>query len=119
MHLEITGQYPVYDTGLLLESDAEGQTYLSPSITGSIVEDYVHQAKEKPLEIREVLTPREREVLQLVAEGLATKQIAGRLGVSSKTIETHRHQIMERLNIHSVAELTKFAIREGLTSLGG
>src|SRR5688572_2545404 len=63
------------------------------------------------------LTPREREVLQLMAEGYATKEIAGRLHVSVKTVETHRRQIMDKLDMHSVAELTKYAIREGLTTL--
>jgi DNA-binding NarL/FixJ family response regulator len=64
-----------------------------------------------------VLTAREREVLQLIAEGRSTKEIASALQVSVKTIETHRQQMMEKLNIRSVAELTKYAIREGLTSL--
>jgi DNA-binding NarL/FixJ family response regulator len=64
-----------------------------------------------------VLTPREREVLQLIAEGLTLKKIAATLCVSPKTIETHREQIMRKLNASSVAELTKYAVREGLTSL--
>jgi two-component system secretion response regulator SsrB len=63
------------------------------------------------------LTPREREVLQLMAEGFATKEIATRLHVSVKTVETHRRQLMEKLQLYSVAEVTKYAIREGLTSL--
>ena len=97
---------------------ATGQTYLSPAVAGQVVEDYIQQAAETADSSSEILTPREREVLQLVAEGWGTKQIAAQLGVSAKTVETHRHQIMVRLNIHSVAELTKFAIREGITSLG-
>jgi DNA-binding NarL/FixJ family response regulator len=64
-----------------------------------------------------VLSPREREVLQLMAEGRSTNQIAEGLGVSVKTVEAHRKQIMTKLGIHSVAELTKYAIRQGLTSL--
>ena len=60
---------------------------------------------------------REREVLQLIAEGKGTKEIAYTLGVSVKTVETHRQQIMKKLNLHSVAELTRYAIREGLTPL--
>lgn len=64
-----------------------------------------------------ILTAREREVLQLIAEGKSTKQIASVLNVSVKTIETHRQQIMEKLDMHSIAQLTKYAIREGLTSL--
>jgi NarL family two-component system response regulator LiaR len=63
------------------------------------------------------LTPREREVLQLIAEGKATKEVAYTLHVSIKTAETHRRSIMEKLNLHSVAELTKLAVREGLSSL--
>jgi DNA-binding NarL/FixJ family response regulator len=63
------------------------------------------------------LTAREREVAQLYAEGQPTKQIADRLNLSVKTVETHRRHIMEKLNINSIAELTKFAIREGLTTL--
>ena len=94
-----------------------GQTYLTPAVTSQLVEDYVHHAEEKEGSSWRVLTPREREVLQLVAEGRATKQIAAALGVSVKTVETHRHQVMERLNLHSIAELTKFAVRQGLTSL--
>src|SRR5687768_2276249 len=81
------------------------KVYLSPKIANVVVDDYVR------------LTPREREVLQLMAEGRATKEIAMDLKVSIKTVETHRRQIMEKLGIHSVAELTKYAIREGLTSL--
>ena len=64
-----------------------------------------------------VLSPREREVLQLVSEGNSTKDIAARLSVSVKTIETHRKQVMDKLGLHSVAELTKYAIREGITQI--
>ena len=96
---------------------AAGQTYLSPGITDCIVGDYIHLARAKAGSSSQTLTPREGEVLQLVAEGWGSKQIAAKLGVSVKTVETHRQRIMERLNIHSVAELTKFAVREGLTSL--
>jgi len=84
-----------------------------------VVDDYVRHAGEytgHPSAFAK-LTPREREVLQLMAEGRATKEIAMDLKVSIKTVETHRRQIMEKLNIYSVAELTKYAIREGLTSL--
>jgi DNA-binding NarL/FixJ family response regulator len=63
------------------------------------------------------LTSRQLEILQLVAEGRATKQIAARLHVSTKTVDTHRHEIMTKLDLHSIAELTKFAVREGLTDL--
>ena len=97
---------------------AAGQTYLSPAVAGKVTQDYVRLAEGKSISAPETLTAREREVLQLVAEGLASKQIAAELGISTKTVDSHRHQIMERLKVHSVAELTKFAIREGLTSLG-
>ena len=66
----------------------------------------------------QILTAREREVLQLVAEGWASKQIADKLEIGIKTVDSHRHKTMEKLNLHSVAELTKFAVREGLTSIG-
>ena len=91
--------------------------FLSPAITELVVRDYLAQAGADGGAAFSVLTPREREVLQLMAEGVATKAIAGRLAVSVKTVESYRQQIMEKLDLHSVAELTKFAIREGLTEL--
>jgi DNA-binding NarL/FixJ family response regulator len=93
-----------------------GQTYLSPAIAGTVVEEYL-TGGAGPQGPAASLTPREREVLQLIAEGLSTKRIASRLGVSVKTVETHRRQMMEKLGVQSVAELTKYAIREGLTSI--
>jgi two-component system, NarL family, response regulator NreC len=93
------------------------QTYLSPGITDIVIGDYVRHLTNTPSTVFSILTDREREVLQLLAEGKTTKQIATDLRISVKTVETHRQQIMERLNIHSVAELTKYAIREGITSL--
>ena len=93
------------------------QTYLSPVIAGILVEDYrTRLSKPKTLD-PSPLTPREREALQLLAEGKSTKAIASTLGVSDKTIDTYRQQIMKKLNLHSVAQLTKYAIREGLTTL--
>ena len=94
-----------------------GKTYLSPSISGVVVDDYLHRLSKADLSGSEVLTDREREVLQLLAEGKSTKQIALKLHISVKTVETHRRQIMDKLDIHTVAELTKYAIRKGLTSL--
>ncbi len=96
---------------------ASNQTYLSPKVAGEVIKDYVHQYTTKNIPAGSTLSPREREVLQLIAEGRNTKEIAARLNVSVKTIETHRRKIMDRLNVRSIAELTKFAIREGLTSL--
>ena len=95
---------------------ASGQTYLSPKVTESFVEDYARHVPTDRSTAFASLTPREREVLQLVAEGKTTKEIAGRLHVSVKTIEAHRAQIMDKLQIHSIAGLTKFAVHEGLTS---
>lgn len=96
---------------------AARQPYLSPKITDVVIKDYLSTLSKGEATAFTVLTAREREVLQLIAEGKTTKQIAMALHVSVKTVETHRQQMMEKLNIRSVAELTKYAIREGLTSL--
>lgn len=94
-----------------------GQVYLSRGITGVVVDDYVRRRAVAPHVEAAKLTPREREIAQLLAEGHSTKEIAGQLHVSVKTVETHRQHIMEKLKIHGIAELTKYAIREGLTEL--
>jgi DNA-binding NarL/FixJ family response regulator len=96
---------------------AEGKTYLSPSISGTVVEDMVTGEYGNEASAFSVLTPREREVLQLLAEGSTTKQAAIRLHISPKTVEAHRLRIMSKLNIDNIALLTKYAIQEGLTSL--
>ncbi|MCX6907764.1 MAG: response regulator transcription factor [Verrucomicrobia bacterium] len=96
---------------------ADGHSYLCPRIARTVIRDYLHDAQAAAVAGGPSLSEREREVLQLVAEGKSTKEIAGRLDVSVKTVETHRARIMERLGVHSVAELTKYAVREGLTSL--
>jgi DNA-binding NarL/FixJ family response regulator len=93
------------------------KTYLSPPVSEVVIGDYVQQLKKSDGSVFSVLSAREREVLQLLAEGNSTAQIADRLHLSVKTVETYRQHIMEKLNIRSVAELTKYAIREGLTSL--
>ena len=93
------------------------RVYLSKGITGVVVEDYIRKRSTAGQSSLVTLTPREREALQLMAEGNSTKEIARQLHVSVKTIETHRQHIMEKLDIHSVAGLTKYAISEGLTSL--
>jgi len=101
-----------------VEEVRKGKKYLSPDIARGVVDDYVELSSsytENPAFV--VLTDREREVLQQLAEGKSTKDMAENLGVSVKTIETHRRNIMEKLDLHSVAELTKYAIREGVTSL--
>jgi len=93
-----------------------GEIRLSARITDTVIHDYIALARVDGRDT-DPLSPREREVLQLLAEGRSTKEIAADLTVSIKTIETHRRQIMDKLDLHSVAELTKYAIREGLTSL--
>ncbi len=95
----------------------DDKTYLSAEITDLVVKDYVAQLAQNDRSAFAVLTAREREVLQLLAEGRSTKDVAFLLGVSVKTIETYRQQLMEKLGLHSIAELTKYAIREGLTQL--
>jgi DNA-binding NarL/FixJ family response regulator len=87
------------------------------SIADILVENFVRQSPVSESSASSVLTSREREVLQLLAEGKTTKEIATALCLSTKTVETHRRQMMEKLNIYSVANLIKFAIRTGLTSL--
>ena len=94
-----------------------GGRYLSPRITDVVVNDYVKRLSVSADSPFEALKTREREVLQLIAEGKSTKQIALELHVSTKTIEANRRQIMDKLDIHSIAELTKYAVREGLTTL--
>jgi DNA-binding NarL/FixJ family response regulator len=94
----------------------QNKTYLSPSITGVVIENYMMQGVPEKQNAFAVLSDREREVLQLIAEGKTTKQIARMLHVSPKTVEGHRTRIMHKLEIDSIANLTKYAIREGLTS---
>ncbi len=96
---------------------AAGDTYLSPGIAGMVVEALRFQRRDDQDAILEVLTKRECEVLQMLAEGHSTQEVADRLAVSAKTISTHREHIMNKLGIHSIAGLTKYAIRRGLTSL--
>lgn len=98
---------------------AAGQVYLSPVIAGTVVEAMKAGRSEADNSAFSMLTARERGVLQLLAEGHSTKGIAARLHVSIKTVGTHREHIMGKLGIFSIAGLTKYAIREGLTSLAG
>ncbi|MDH3694025.1 MAG: response regulator transcription factor [Gammaproteobacteria bacterium] len=100
---------------LALRTIKSGQVYLSPAITRTALDGYKSIDTQRPT-VFSILTEREREVLQLLAEGFATKEIAERLDLSLKTIGTHREHLMEKLEIHTIAGLTKYAIREGLTS---
>jgi DNA-binding NarL/FixJ family response regulator len=105
---------------LAVASVARGETYLSPAASKHVIVDYVQrsagdavpgQDERNPIER---LTPRQREILQLIAEGRSTKEIAQTLDISVKTAETHRTQMMERLGIHDIAGLVRYAIRAGL-----
>lgn len=97
----------------------DNKTYLSPSISETVVKDYLSKSSGEQASQESDLTSREREVLQLIAEGISTRDIAKKLFVSESTVNTHRRQIMEKLNIFSIAKLTKYAIQEGLTLLEG
>jgi two-component system, NarL family, response regulator NreC len=96
---------------------ASGNKYISPSISNILVETCVTDEPNKKESAFTTLTRREREILQLLAEGRTTKQIAKRLHISPKTVEVHRLNLMNKLNIDNVAQLTKYAIQEGLTLL--
>jgi DNA-binding NarL/FixJ family response regulator len=96
---------------------AKDETYIAPRISGFRIEDYTRDEERGEPLLKPRLSEREREVLQMMAEGKGTKEIAADLHLSAKTVETHRQHLMDKLEMYSVAELTKFAIREGLTTL--
>jgi len=100
---------------LAIKAVTQDKTYLSPSISRTVVESYLQRAagEDGPIE---QLTARQREILQLIAEGKNTKEIAGTLDISVKTVEAHRLQLMARLNIHNVPGLVRYAIRSGMVS---
>jgi DNA-binding NarL/FixJ family response regulator len=100
---------------LAIKAVTQGKSYLSPSVSRTVVESYLQRAagEEGPID---QLTARQREVLQLIAEGKNTKEIAGTLDISVKTVEAHRLQLMARLNIHDVPGLVRYAVRSGLVS---
>lgn len=112
--------YVLKDSGvseleLALRAIAKGETYLSPAVSKHVVADYVRRVGSESSSL-EQLTPRQREILQLLVEGRTTKEIAKLLYISVKTVETHRAQLMERLGIHDVAGLVRYAIRMGLVT---
>lgn len=97
---------------MAVKAVAQGQFYLSPAISRQVVEDYLHGG---PTGV-DLLSARQREILQLIAEGKSTREIADSLHLSIKTIESHRAQLMERLGIHDLAGLVRYALRKGLIS---
>jgi DNA-binding NarL/FixJ family response regulator len=100
-----------------IEAVSNHQVYLSPKVAGTVVDDIVRPRVPEPVSPFELLTVKEREVLQMIAEGRPTRQMAATLNVSIKTVEARRKSIMRKLNLHNIAELIKYAIREGLTSV--
>jgi len=101
-----------------INAAVEDRYYLSPAVAGIVIKDLVDSLPAKgDNSVFAVLTSREREVLQLLAEGKTTSQISSALYLSEKTVESHRRQIMRKVGVKSIAKLTKYAIREGLTSL--
>lgn len=100
---------------LAIKAVLRGETYLSPAVSGGVVSDYVqHLRRDEP--VQALLTARQTEVLKLIADGLSTKEIARRLDLSVKTVDTHRSQLMKQLDIHEVAGLVRYAMRAGLVS---
>ncbi|MCX5723219.1 MAG: response regulator transcription factor [Nitrospirae bacterium] len=104
------------ELGLAIQSVLQGQCYLTPLLTKEVLDSVLKPTVREPGQSK-ALTPRQREVLQLVAEGRGTKEIATILSVSVKTIEFHKSRIMEQLDVHSTADLTKYAITHGITGL--
>jgi DNA-binding NarL/FixJ family response regulator len=100
-----------------IKSVNSGRTYLSPLITDIVVDNFVRNSVTPESSVFSTLSKREREVLQLMSEGKTTKQIGLCLHISPKTVEAHRLKVMNKLNIDNIAQLTKYAIQEGLTSL--
>ncbi|HRC43818.1 MAG TPA: response regulator transcription factor [Nitrospira sp.] len=100
---------------LAIKAVMRGETYLTSAISKQVVQNYLYPERRKTSPIQE-LTPRQREILQLVAEGHSSKDIALKLNLSVKTVDTHRTELMQRLDIHDIAGLVRYAIRIGLIS---
>jgi RNA polymerase sigma factor (sigma-70 family) len=103
----------VAELEVAIRAVARGETYLSPAVSKRVVDEYVARIGNATDPLA-ALTPRQREILQLVAEGQTNKEIAQRLGLSHRTVEVHRNQLMKRLAVHDVAGLVRFAVRVGL-----
>ena len=103
---------------MAIQAVHRGESFLSPVISQTVIKEYIRHVKETGVEDNyEKLTDREREILQLITEGFSNREIADKLVISLKTVNVHRTNLMNKLNIHSVTELTKYAIRRGIISL--
>lgn len=106
----------IEELGLAIRSVARGEIFLSPKVSRPVIDEYIRRTHaSRP---GDNLSARQRQVLQLIAEGKTVKQVALELGISVKTVETHRSQLMDRLNIHDVAGLVRYAIKMGLVKIG-
>jgi DNA-binding NarL/FixJ family response regulator len=105
----------VSELEIAVRAVARGETYLSPAVSKRVVDDYVSRTGGA-LDPLDALTPRQREILQLAAEGHSSKEIGQRLGLSYRTVEAHRAQLMERLGLHDLTGLVRFAVRVGLVA---
>jgi DNA-binding NarL/FixJ family response regulator len=104
------------ELALAIRTITEGKTYLSPSIAGLVVEELVRRTEAPGSPSLGGLTPRERQVLKLLADGMRPREIAQELAISVKTVEVHKQNLMNKLEIHTASELTRFAIREGIST---
>jgi two-component system response regulator NreC len=103
------------DLLLAIKAVANGKTFFSPAITQTLLEDYIRVLRQEGLsDSFDLLTTREKEVLQLLAEGKTNKEVAGLLNVSPYTVESHRTNLMQKLNIHNTAEIVLYAVRKAL-----
>ena len=112
----VTKTAALTDLPRAIRAVAGGQNYLSPEITAAVVSDIMPPGAPVTPPVS-ALSPREREVLRLVADGVRTTEIARRLGITEATVEVHRRNVMHKLELRTVAQLTKYAVREGLSSL--
>jgi DNA-binding NarL/FixJ family response regulator len=119
LHIGANGYIPkdaaTSELEIAIRAAAQGETYLNPSISKHLIENYLRSPETVTGPLKQ-LTPRQREVLQLIAEGNTMNRIAKVLNISVKTVETHRAQLMERLDIHDVAGLVRYAVRIGLVT---
>ena len=100
-----------------IRAAADGRTFFSPKITETLMQDYVRYLRQRELQDSyELLSPREREVLQLIAEGRSNKEVANKLNLGLTTVETHRNNLMQKLNLHSTAEIVLYAVRKKIVS---